>query len=55
MVFADPDDATLSTEPDLGISGLTISVEQRLALPGVQVHAPDHACEYQVEELSCAA
>ena len=32
--------------------GNTISVEQRLALPGVEDHATGHGCKYQVRELS---
>ena len=39
-------------EPDLGVGVLAISVEQRLALPGVESHASGHGCKYQVEEAS---
>ena len=42
----------MGAEADLGVGVLTISVEQRLALPGVEDHATGHGCKYQVRELS---
>ena len=42
----------VGAEPDLGIGVLAISVEQRLALPGVEGHATVHECEYQRCQLS---
>ena len=42
----------MGAEPDLNIGIFAISVEQRLALPGVEGHAAVHDCEYQRGELS---
>ena len=42
----------VGTEADLGVGVLAISVEQRLALPGVEGHATGHGCKYQRCELS---
>ena len=42
----------VGAEADLGVGVLAISVEQRLALPGVEGDATGHGCEYQRCELS---
>jgi hypothetical protein len=39
-------------EPDLGIGILAVSVEQRLALPGVEGDATGHGCEFRVLDMS---
>ena len=42
----------VGAEANLGVGVLAISIEQRLALPGVEGHATSHGCEYQRCELS---
>ena len=42
----------VGAESDLGVGVLAISVEQRLALPGVEGHAAGHGCKYRVRGLS---
>ena len=37
----------VGAEADLGVGVLAISIEQRLALPGVESHATSHGCKYQ--------
>jgi hypothetical protein len=39
----------MGAESDLGAGILAISVEQRLVLPGVEVHAARHGCRYPVD------
>jgi hypothetical protein len=42
----------VSAEANLGVEVLAISIEQRLALPGVESHAISHGCKCQWCELS---
>src|SRR5579872_2193661 len=42
----------VGAESDLGVTVLTISVEQRLALPGVEGDATGHGCEFRVLDMS---
>src|SRR5262245_32237826 len=42
----------VGAESDPGVGVLAISVEQRLALPGVEGHAAGHGCEYRARGLS---
>ena len=44
----------VGAEANLGVGVLAISIEQRLALPGVEGHATSHGCKYQRCELSCS-
>ena len=41
----------VGAESDLGVGVFAIAVEQRLALPGVEVHATDHGCKCRVEGI----
>jgi hypothetical protein len=40
----------VGVEPGLRVGVLTISIEQRLALPGVEGYATIHGCKYRVKQ-----
>ncbi|HKM52678.1 MAG TPA: hypothetical protein VJY33_04655, partial [Isosphaeraceae bacterium] len=45
---------TVGAEADLGVVVLAVSVEQRLALLGIEDDAARHGCGYRVLDLSCS-